>query len=403
MPNAALDGLKILELGEDAAGAYCAKLLADLGAEVIKVEQPAHGDPARSLPPFAGDIAGPDRSGVFLYLNSNKLGITLDIEHPSGRTILFDLLASSDVLIETLGPARATALQLDYKRLGQQFPELVVTSISPYGQSGRHSNWKGGELTIWNASGYAVLTPAGAHGEEEPPLHTQSAQVASLSGANAAGATMAALLDRDLYGEGQQVDISEQETMIAALAPQLADHFYEGNVVWSRTHPRLNTMKFLPCKDGYVSLLLTQPDQWDRMQEWMGNPEWLSSIEYRGTQGMTQNWDVISFMLSEWFSDKNKEEIFREGQARHIPIGPVNSIAEALESPQIREREFMATVRHPVAGEVELPGAPYRFSETPWRLLRPAPGLGEHNQTIYQTRLGYGREQVEELYETGII
>jgi crotonobetainyl-CoA:carnitine CoA-transferase CaiB-like acyl-CoA transferase len=403
MSDGPLKGLSAVELGEDPAGAYCAKLLADLGAEVIKVEPPGLGDPARSLPPFAQGEAGAERSGMFLYLNSNKLGVALDIERPSGREVLFKLLACADVLVESLGAVRSATLELNYARLQERFPELVVTSISPYGQTGQHAGWKGSELTLWNASGYAVLTPAGAHQEDEPPLHTQSAQVAGLSGANAAGATMAALLDRDTYGKGQQVDVSEQETLIAALAPQLADYFYDGNVVWSRSHPRLNAMKFLPCKDGYVSLLLTQPDQWDRLQEWMGNPEWLDAIDYRGTQGMTQNWDVISFMLSDWFGDKTKEEIFREGQARHIPIGPVNTMSEAVHSPQLARREFLATIHHPIMGEVSVPGAPYRFSDTPWQVRIPAPTLGQHNHAIYGERLGYSAERIAELYEAGVI
>jgi len=398
-----LTGLRVVELAEDVAGPYCGKLLANLGADVIKIEPPRTGDVCRLEEPFKDGVAGLDRSGLFLYLNGGKRSVTLDVSVPAGRAVLDDLLSRADLLIHTLQPRAAASLSLDYETLATRVPRLVVTAITPYGQTGARSGWRGTEITLWNASGYGVLTPAGAREEEEPPLHPRSAQVAYLSAANAAGATMAALLDRELNGDGQLVDVSQQETMIAALSPQLADFFYDGNVVWSRSHPRLNTMRFLPCKDGWVSLLLTQADQWDRLQEWMDNPEWLRAIEYRGTQGMTQNWDVISFMLSDWFADKTKEEIFAAGQARHIPIGPVNSIAESVGSAHLAERGYFVEVQHPVAGLVRMPGAPYRFSQTPWRQGAPAPALGQHNGEVYRDELGYTEQQLSELFEATVI
>jgi CoA:oxalate CoA-transferase len=403
MSEGPLHGLQVVELGPDLSGAYCGKLLADLGAEVIKVEPPGIGDECRAMRPFKDDIAGPERSGLFLYLNTNKLGITLDIEQVAGRDILLDLLRDTDVLIETLAINKSRALALDYPSLRERLPRLVMTSISPYGQTGPHSTWRGAEITLWNASGYGVLTPAGTHEEEEPPLHPHAAQVAYMSATLAAGATMAALLDRELQGEGQQVEISEQETMIAALSPQLADFYYDGNVVWTRDSPRLNTMKFIPCKDGYVSMLITQPDQWQRLVEWMGSPEWLQAVEYRGTNGMAQNWDVISFMFAEMFAGKTKEEIFAEGQAHHIPIGPVNSIPEAVSSQHLGERRYFVTVDHPEIGPVTMPGAPYRFTEAPWQIRRPAPALGQDNVEIYSGRLGYSVERLAELAGVGAI
>jgi crotonobetainyl-CoA:carnitine CoA-transferase CaiB-like acyl-CoA transferase len=402
MSEGLLDGVHVIELAQQVAGPYCGKLLADLGAEVIKVE-PTGGDSSRREPPFKDRRPGPDRSGLFLYLNANKFGVTLNLERVEALDVLRDLLATADVLIHSYSPAESRRLGLEYQILANAFPQLVVTCITPYGQSGPRRDWLGTELTLWNASGYGVLTPAGAREEEEPPLHPHCAQVGYLSGANAAGATMAALLDRDLNGAGQMVDISEQETMIAALSPQLADYFYDGNVIWSRDHPRLNTMRFLPCKDGYVSLLLTQPDQWDRLQEWMGNPDWLAAIEYRGTQGMTQNWDVISFMLSDWFSDKTKEEIFTAGQARHIPIGPVNSISESVESPHLAERGFFVEVEQPGVGTVRMPGAPYRFSGLAPARIKPAPSLGQHNDEIYGGRLRYDAGRLRDLAEATAI
>jgi len=398
-----LAGIRVIELAQQVAGPYCGKLLADLGADVVKVEPPGSGDACRTEEPFKNGVAGSDRSGLFLYLNANKLGVTLDLRQSNARTVLMDLLETADVLIDSFDPLSSLELGFDYDTLHSLFPRLVVTAITPYGQTGPRSTWKGTELTLWNASGYGLLTPAGAREEEELPLHPHCAQVAYLSAANAAGATMAALLDRELNGDGQLVDVSEQETMIAALSPQLADFFYDGNVVWSRSHPRLNTMRFLPCKDGYISLLLTQADQWDRLQEWMGNPDWLAAIEYRGTQGMTQNWDVISFMLSDWFADKTKQEIFAAGQAHHIPIGPVSSIAETVDSPHLAERGYFVEVEHPVAGTLKTPGAPYRFSRSPWQIRTPAPALGQHNQEIYGGRLDYTAERIEVLREAGII
>jgi CoA:oxalate CoA-transferase len=403
MAEGPLTGIRVIELAEQVAGPYCGKLLADLGAEVVKIERPGTGDACRREPPFKDGADGPEASGLFFYLNANKSGVTLDVFSADARPILLDLLATADVLIHSFGPAASRTLGLEPSVLSESFPRLVITAITPYGQTGPRADWSGTELTLWNASGYGVLTPAGAHEEDEPPLHPHCAQVGYLSGANAAGATMAALLDRDLNGTGQMVDVSEQETLVAALSPQLADYFYDGNVIWSRSHPRLNTMRFLPCKDGYVSLLLTQPDQWDRLQEWMGNPEWLAAIEYRGTQGMTQNWDVISFMLSDWFAGKTREEIFAEGQARHIPIGPVNSIGEAVTLPHLAERGFLAEAESALIGAVRMPGAPYRFSCLDQAGVRPAPSLGQHNDEVFGQRLHYDAARRRELAEAGVI
>ncbi|MGI8549646.1 MAG: CaiB/BaiF CoA transferase family protein [Dehalococcoidia bacterium] len=403
MAVGALDGLRVVELAERTSGPYCAKLLADLGAEVVKVESPFYGDPSRTEEPFLRDVPGSDRAGIFFYLNSNKLGITLDVSQPEGRSILLEILSDSDVFIENLGASVTERLGLDYASLAGTCPRLVMTSISPYGQTGPRRSWKGTELTLWNASGYGVLTPAGVREDDEPPLHPRCAQAAYLSGANAAGATMAALLNRSVSGTGQQVDISEQETMIAALSPQLADYFYESASVWTRDAPRLNIMQFIPCKNGYVSLLITQPDQWDRLVAWMGNPEWAQIGEYRGIQGMIQNWDLISFMFAETFADRTKEELFEGGQANRIPIAPVNSIHEIVASPHLQQRGFFVQIDHPEGGSMTVPGAPYRLAGTPWRLRRPAPRLGQHNQEIYADRLHLLPDEIVKLRAARLI
>ena len=201
-----LTGLRVVELAEDVAGPYCGKLLANLGADVIKIEPPRAGDACRLEEPFKDGVAGLDRSGLFLYLNGGKRSVTLDVAAPAGRAVLDDLLSRADVLIHTLQPRIAASLSLDYEILAARLPRVVVTAITPYGQTGPRRDWRGTEITLWNASGYGVLTPAGAREEEEPPLHPRSAQVAYLSAANAAGATMAALLDRELNGDGQLVE-----------------------------------------------------------------------------------------------------------------------------------------------------------------------------------------------------
>src|SRR5579871_3791017 len=211
----ALAGLKVVEIGELVSAPYTAKLMADLGAEVIKIERPAIGDIARRRGPFPGGRPDPERSGLFLYLNANKYGVTVDLAQAEGFELLEQLIARADVLIHNLWPPDMDRIGLSFDRLAQRNPRLVMTSITPFGLGGSHRDWRAEELTIWSSGGVCVLNGAGPNHPELPPLKTSGHPAGFQAGAHAAAATMGAVLARVRGGVGQHVDVSAQETLVS--------------------------------------------------------------------------------------------------------------------------------------------------------------------------------------------
>ncbi|MBM2827017.1 MAG: CoA transferase, partial [Dehalococcoidia bacterium] len=217
MADTALSHLKIVELGEFIAAPFCTKLMADLGAEVIKIESPGGGDSARSYGPFPGDIPHPEKSLLFAYLNTSKRGITLDVSHPSGRKVLLELLKEADVFVESNPPKVMGDLKLTYGVLSEVNPNLIVTSVSPFGQSGPYRDYKSTELVNFQMGGVGYATPGEVEDpDNHPPLKAPGHQGYVMAAYTAASATMCALFGRDLNGGGQHVDISQQEPLLSA-------------------------------------------------------------------------------------------------------------------------------------------------------------------------------------------
>lgn len=399
MSESALSGLRVVELAQGIAGPYCGKLLAGLGAEVVKVEPPA-GDWARRRRPFFHDRPSPETSGLFLYLNLGKQGVTLDVEAAGGPELLRSLVQDADILIEDFAPARLEELGVGYGDLSARNPGLVMTRITPFGQTGPNRDYRGGELTAWNAAGYAYLTPASAASSDEPPLKLGGNQALFMTGLAAAASTMAAAIWRERSGEGQQVDVSTQEAVLVG-----NDSVWSQYLAWQDIVPTRavrGSFSYFPCKDGYLSLLFVRDDQWERMVELMGNPEWATDLFATG-HDRRQNWDVLFTMLSEWFMQYTKAEIVERAQAQRIPIAPVYTGEEVANSPQLNGRDYFVDVEHPETGSVSYPGAPYKLSETPWQVFRPAPRLGEHNDQVFGDRLGLASEELERLHAERVI
>jgi len=378
MAEAALSGLKVVDLTHYIAGPYCTKLMASLGAEVIKVERPEVGDPARGLGPFWRDLPGLERSGTFLYLNTGKKSVTLDLKTAAGRSRLLELVRDADVLVENFAPRVMPSLGLDYVALEKINPRLVMTSISNFGQTGPYRDYRADELTENAISGLMYTT-----GEpDREPIKTGGSLAQCIAGITAFNGTMVALLHVANTGEGQHVDVSIMEANTDLMEIVIANFSFGfpprrrvGNQ--HQWHP----WTIYPCRDGHAVVIGGPPKNWPAMAELVGQPE-LAKPEFATMRGRVQRREQIDELLRPWLMSHGKMEIFEAGQEAGFAFGYVATMEDLAHSPQLRERGYLIEIEHPETGKLTYLGAPFQMAETPMRFTR-APLLGEHNEEIF--------------------
>jgi CoA:oxalate CoA-transferase len=398
----ALEGVRVLEYCRTTSGSYCTKLMADLGAEVIHVESPKTGDHARRSPPFPGDVSDPEKSGLFLFLNTNKLGITLNPRLPRGKEIFERLARDADVLVEDWPPGQMERMGLGYRELRALNPGLVMASITPFGRSGPFKDYKAYPLNIAHVSGQGYVLPLPSPNLERAPTMIGGNCTEHDPGQTAAVAILSALYSRGITGSGQFVEVSQQEAVLSMQRVE-AVIVANGGEVSTREGPRserLITM-MLPCKDGHVVMVTPLDHQWEALMRLIGNTEWFERRP--SAEGRADDPQAMIELIGSWMEKHTKEEICREAQALSCPITPVNSSEDIVHSEQMKARGIFVEIEHPVAGRLKIPSAPYRFSRTPWVLERAAPLLGEHNEKVYCERLGYEKEELKELEDAGVI
>ncbi len=405
MPAKALGNVKMVEYCRTLSGAYCAKMMADLGAEVIKVEPPGTGDGARREPPFLHDIPDPEKSGLFLYLNTNKFGITLDPARPGGKRLFEKIVKETDVLIEDQKLGEMEAIGLGYEALKKLNPGLIVVSITPFGRSGPYKDYKAYQLNISHVSGQGYMLPIGAKNLERPPVKIGGNSGYFDTGLVASVAVMAALFWKLRTGRGQFIEMSMQEALISMQRAENVNFANHGfNLIRIPTDQQRTHGGMMRCKDGYVNVVTPEEHQWEALMNLIGNPDWSKEEWCKDRTRRPEHADEIQSAIQEWMSHRTKEEIFRAGQALSVPAAPVNSAKDILESPQLNARDFFVETEHPAVGKInKFPSSAYRFSKTPWQIERPAPCLGEHNELIYGKRLGYSREELAKLKEGKVI
>ena len=396
----ALAGLRVLELGAMVAAPYCGKLLASLGADVVKVEPPKSGDPSRRRGPFPGDAPHPERSGAFLYLNTGKRGVTLDVDDPQGRAMLRRLAASADVIIHDSPPALAAARGLDWESLAEINPRLVVAAVTPYGSTGPNAEYAAHDVNVFHAGGEGNLLPNGLALDAFPnraPITAGGMMASYQGGLTAAVGLLAAVVAQWDDGTGQAVDGSMQEAQLAIGYLPIQRLEAEG-FVETRFSRFFRMGGVLPAADGYIELLTLEARQWQGLAELLGNPEWATPDKFRdpATHG-----PAINENLRQWSAQHTRQWLYREGQAHGVPIAPYLSPGEVFDSPQQRERDFFVAVAHPEAGGYDYAGLPFRMGETP-PVLRRAPLLGEHNAEVYEA-LGYSPEELATLARAEVI
>jgi crotonobetainyl-CoA:carnitine CoA-transferase CaiB-like acyl-CoA transferase len=380
MSGKALEGMKVLEYAEMVSGPYLGKLLADLGAEVIKVEPP-QGDPARYCGPFPGPEKDPEQSALFLYVNTSKRGITLDIETPEGLAAFKKLLCWADVFIDNHLVGSFDHLGLDWESVHRLNPALIYASITPYGRTGPRAKAKGGELTLIQAGGEGNLIPARSFDLSFPPVKFGGYQVGYHGALFAAVGVMALYLARKKTGVGRLLDVSLQECVINLLPGTLHNHRYDG-FNWSRVPDRPPAMGRMQTQDGYVTLGANDDHHFRALRELMGKPDWLADDRWDDRVFRTKNLMHIGQKLDEWMKGQQKQEIYHKLAQAGIPIGPINNAEEVINNAQYRARGFFVEVKHPRAGKYEYAGWPYKLSASPPKIFRPAPLLGQHNEEV---------------------
>ncbi len=403
----ALAGLRVLEYADFISGPYCGKLLGDMGAAVLKIEKPGVGDESRRHGPFPQNIPHPEKSGLYLYLNANKLGITLDVESATGALILRELLKHADIFVEDKPPATMEKLGFSYPRIREISPRTVTVSLTPFGQSGPYREYKGYAINCSALGGQSVC--AGEPGREPltPPLSLGHYQ----TGAAGAAAAMAALLAREVSGEGQHVDISEAQVWATLHTGNQESAFVMHGMKrmrWGHRTPGVYPYTILPCQDGYMSMIAIQGYQWKRFLELIGDgevPEWYTGEpRFQDRREISLRYaDEMDSLLAPWLTSHTKDEIHRLCLEKRIPFCPVKNMKDVVTDEHLKARDYFVEIEHPVAGNLKYPGAPGKFSETPWQVERPAPLLGQHNQEIYCHRLGYSFEELARLRTGGIV
>ena len=405
MSMKALQGIKVVEMGDHVAAPFCARLLADLGAEVLKVEPPGHGDSSRRNGPFPQ--AGPDAeaSGLFLFLNAGKRGVTLDASTPTGREMLLCLLARADVLVESSRPGLMEELKLDHSSVRDLLPRLVYTSVTPFGRTGPHRGHAARDLNVQAAGGISI----GIGRPDKQPLSIPYSQADMMAGLAAAAATLIAVMARDETGRGQHVDVAGAQVLavLVSFVYFLPNFIYRG-VAGSRKGRRGGEAHFpntiMPCKDGFVCLYPLQLPQYLRFMKLIGDPAWQEEPRYRNRRAMAEEYpDEAEALIAPWFLARTKAQIFQLCMEHKVPCAPVRTIAEVVEDPHLAAREFFLNICHPVAGNRVHPGSPFRLSRTPGRVAGPAPLLGQDNEEVYCGEMGLPPEELSRMRMAGVI
>jgi crotonobetainyl-CoA:carnitine CoA-transferase CaiB-like acyl-CoA transferase len=407
-----LDGYRVLDL-TDETGFLCGRMLAELGADVIKVEPPA-GDPARFQPPYVGGVADPERAITWLAYNASKRGVTLDLTREEGRTLLDRLCATADAVIETFDPLTLAELNLDYETLHASHPQLVVCSITPFGRSGPHASYRATDLTITAMGGNMALTGD----PDRAPLRCTMPSSYYHGGAEAASGLLVALLARTVIGEGQHVDVSLQAAVVSTIMT--------GASQWAldrrdrrRTGAAYPVGKTLqrevwPCRDGFVSYALRGGPA--RIPGLQATERWLAEEKIAAPAWEGRDWkaynhndltqeqvDALSAPLMELFARKSMRELFDESVRRGVMLAPVNDSREIAHSAQLRSREFFVEVRDAKRNlAYELPARFAQMTRYETDVRFAAPTLGEHDDEVWSS-IGVSSDELAALRLAGVV
>ena len=397
MPPGVLGGVKVLDLSEDIAGSFCTRLLADYGADVLKLEPP-RGAWLRRMGPFLKDDPHPEKSLFFLVLNLNKKGATINLETTTGQAILKALAQRVDVIVEGYRPGYLASLGLGYDDLQNLNPSLVMTSITPFGQDGPYSQYLGEEIV--NYAMGMIMSISGLQDRE--PLKHGGFQAQYEAGLNGAAATAMALISQENTGEGQHIDVSTTECVASTMmATQTMYPFMGGTQHRRRSQGQMFTHP-MPCSDGWIIVQTGGGASWEDIAELFQSKEMLDP-RFSNTDQRAEHGEELDGIIVNAIKDRDKWDLFPKAAQARMLFGVVQTPSELAGCPQLESREFYREVEHPVVGAIKVPAVLFNYSLCPYQLLIPAPTLGQHNEEIYVDGLGYSREDFCRLRQLNAI
>ncbi len=393
-PLRALAPYTVVELSSRIAASFCAKFFGDFGAEVIKIE-PRGGAPERQLGPFKDDRLSAD-GGMHLFLNTNKKSVTLEPSTATGAAICKELLRQADVLIEGLPAGTLDSWGLTADELERVNPNLVVASISDFGQSGPYRDYKAADITHWAMS--CLLVGSGLADRE--PLRVGDDVSEYVAGLNACATALGALFGRGMSG-GQRIDLSVLEALITVQPSSALSYAYNKSHM-ARAGNRF-PMNIVHCKDGYIGFYPQFPHQWEMFADALGKPELKTDPRFASPLARMEHADEALAIILPWCLERTCDEAVRIGQEYHVPFIRVANAKDVATSPQYRARSFFTDVGTRETGKVTAPGRPFGMSGTPWQLVTRAPALGEHNLEVFCNRLGFSKVELGILAEQGVL
>ena len=392
-----LEGVKVLDLSEDIAGSFCGRLLADYGADVLKLEPPG-GAALRRMGPFFGDDPHPEKSLFFLVMNLNKKGATLNLETVTGRDILKALVPQVDVVIETWRPGYLPSIGLGYEVLEQLNPELVMTSITPFGQTGPYSQYQGEEIV--NYAMGMIMSISGVQGRE--PLKHGGFQAQYEGGLNGAAVTSIALFGRENTGQGQHIDVSITECVASTMMATQTMYSFMGGTQARRRPSGGMFGQTMPCADGWIIVQAGGGASWEDIAGFFEAPELLET-RFSDPSQRPLHGEELDRIIIDAIKDQSKWDLFHKAAQARILFGVVQSPSELAECPQLEARDFYREVEHPLIGKIKVPAVLFNLSLTPYALRSAAPTLGQHNREIYMDGLGYTRQEMSRLRQLNVI
>ncbi len=391
-----LDGIKVLDLTRVLAGPYATMLLGDLGAEVIKIEQPGTGDESRNFGPFKNGF-----SLYFMSVNRGKRSVTLNLKTERGQAIFKQLLEQTDILVENFRPGTMQKLGLDYDTLKVEQPSLIYAACSGFGQTGPYAQQGAYDMIIQGMGGIISIT-----GEPDgPPVRVGT----SISDITAALFTtigvLSALHHRNRTGNGQFVDVAMLDSLVAVLENAVVRYFATGEAPkpLGARHPAITPFEAFASADGHVIIALGNDTLWAKFCEHVGRRELISDERFRTNADRTENHDELFPILSEVMSQRPTDDWINALGAIGVPCGPINAMDKVVSHPQVQAREMITRIAHDITGEVAVPGVPIKLSETPGNVDTPAPSLGEHTTEVLTGLLKMRPDEVEQLRRDGVI
>ncbi|NDA02731.1 MAG: CoA transferase [Burkholderiaceae bacterium] len=404
----ALSHIRVLDLSRVLAGPWCAQNLADLGAQVIKVERPGGGDDTRHWgPPFAKDPNGQDttESAYYISINRNKKSITLDISTPEGQAIVRDLVKTSDVVIENYKVGQLAKYGLDYLSLCAIKPNLIYCSITGFGQSGPYQHRPGYDFILQGMGGFMSITGEADHLPGGGPQKAGVAIVDLFTGMYASSAILAAVIHRDRCGEGQYIDMALLDTQVAMLANISSNYLCSGVSPhrWGNAHPNVVPYQTFQTSDSWIIVAVGNDSQFRNFVR-AGNREALADDPRFATNpARIEHRAALIPLLVEMVKEKTKAQWITLLEAAGVPCGPINNLQEVFENEQVIARGIEMHVPHPTAGTMKLVASPMRLSKTPVEVRMPPPLLGQHTDEVLRDELGMSTSQINELHQRGIV